>query len=187
MQFLIDKRFKNRIKMRYEKYDIQAGILKDGPHYPAQPLTRTSKRGKVSKVKRPHTQIDGMKARRKIRSRKMSGPLKSIAHVARDLRRKTGVNFFRRPFRGKLSIEARRFKKALMKMFGAKKMGNKRKLAEQLLVEAIRKPIRRRAYGPNRADTVLTKGFNRRLFDTGQVYEAIRARIKRKPKGGANV
>lgn len=163
--------------MRYEKYNIQAGILKDGPHFAAQPIL--TKRGKLKKS--AFTDVDGMKARRMVRGKKVAGPLPSIAHVARDLRRKTRVNFWTAPFKRKASKEVKRFKKALMALFGARQMGNKRKLAEQLLVEAIRAPIKRRQYGPNRPETARMKGFNRRLFDTGQVYRAIKASIKRKP------
>jgi hypothetical protein len=50
-------------------------------------------------------------------------------------------------------------------------------------VNVIRDPIRRRRYGPNSALTTRIKGFNRRLFDTGQLWQSIKAKVTKLPKG----
>lgn len=168
--FLLDKRFVNRVKARYENFDIQAGILQNGPHFtPAR-----KPRGRKLRL----TEIDGMQARRKSRI-----PRGTIEEVSQDLRRKTGINIFLDPLR-KSTPEMKRFRKALLKMFGARKTVDLRKTAEKCLVDVIRAPIRKRQYGPNSILSARTKGFNRLMFDTGQVYQAIRARIRPKSKGG---
>lgn len=50
---------------------------------------------------------------------------------------------------------------------------------ENLLQAVVRNPILREEYGKNAASTADMKGFDRHLFDTGQMFRAIKARAKR--------
>lgn len=170
-KILLDQRMKARIRARYEKHNIQAGILNDRPHRQAR--SRFTKSGKPAMGS--HTNVAGMKARRKTRQ---VGP--TIAQVSMELRRRTGINIFTAPFDRRPSAEVKRFRRALLKFFGAKQATSTlRKRAEELLVLAIKAPIKRREYGSNSRAWSVVKGFNRKFFDTGQLYQAIRARIKR--------
>ncbi len=172
MRSLIDKRFKNRLRARYEKYDVQAGILKNEAHRQAK--SRFTKSGKLKK-KGATTNVDGMKARRK----GSKGGI-SIAALSVALRKRTGVNIWTAPFRKKHSREVKRFLKAFIGYISAPRATVAlRKRAEMALVEVIRAPIKRREYGRHSRAWAKVKGFQRRFFDTGQLYMAIKAKIKR--------
>ncbi len=164
--WLLDKRFVNRVRAKYENFDIRAGILVDGPHYRPAPKPR----GKHLRL----TTVDGMAARRK--SRKEDG---TIAQLSKSLRQRTGVNIFTSPFKLGNSLEIQKFKQAMRNLFVADRVGGLQAAAESKLVEALRAPIRQRRYGNNSILTARTKGFDRFLFDTGQLYKAIRARVRR--------
>lgn len=178
-QMLFDKRFKNRVKARYEKYDIQAGILKNKPHVPPKPLWKSKGRGKNKMLVKDLTSVEGMKARKKRTDKAAKSAFQmTTAELAKMLRKRTGVNIWTEPFKKKRSREVKRFMAAMLKVLGAKRIGTLKKRAEDLLVEAIRAPIKQRRYGRNKRSTVKIKGFNRRFFDTGQLYMAISAKIK---------
>lgn len=175
-KWLIDPRFKNRLRARYERHDIQAGILNDRPHRVAR--SRFTKSGKPSPA--GHTSVGGMKARRKTSA---TGP--TIAKLSEQLRKRTGANIYTSPFKRKSSREVKKFMRALVNYFGARRAtASLRRRAEDLLVEAIRAPIKRREYGSHSRAWAYVKGFQRRFFDTGQLYMAIKARIKKLPGGG---
>ena len=66
-----------------------------------------------------------------------------------------------------------KFTDAFFKLaFGA----SEKKRAENLLQACVRNPIRAGEYGPNSPLTVLIKGFDRAMIDTGQLFKAIKAR-----------
>lgn len=54
------------------------------------------------------------------------------------------------------------------------------KRIENLLQAIVRNPILRQEYGKNTPQTADAKGFDRLLFDTGQMFKAIRARMIRR-------
>jgi hypothetical protein len=127
-----------------------------------------------------------MKARRK--GKTILGPAAptiSTAELSKRLRQRTRINIYTAPFKGRQSREVKKFRKALLTFFSAKKASaSLRKRAEHLLVEAIRVPIRRRQYGKHSRSWAHEKGFQRRFFDTGQLYMSISARIKKIAGGG---
>ena len=55
------------------------------------------------------------------------------------------------------------------------------KVSRQRIINAVqavvRNPILRGAYGKNSAKTAKTKGFNKLLMDTGQLFKNIKARL----------
>lgn len=191
MRALIDKRFKNRLQARFERFDVRAGILKDAPHRPAK--SRFSKTGKM-RTGGGLTTVEGMKAR-KMESMKSAaakavgaaGPVKlmTTGKLVKMLRLRTGINLFLKPFRGTQSREVKKFIKAFMVFLGSPKQSAElKRRAELALQEAIRAPIRKRVYGRHSKAWATVKGFQRRFFDTGQIYKAITAKISRNPKGG---
>ncbi len=58
--------------------------------------------------------------------------------------------------------------------------GSSIKRIENLLQAIVRNPILKKEYGENSARTADNKGFDRHLFDTGQMFKAIRARVIRR-------
>lgn len=179
--WLIDKGFSKRVGRRYERYDIQAGILKNSDHRPAR--SRFTTTGKVKKGG-GLTTVDGMPARRKGPIMTASAFTPSVAEISAGLRRRTRVNIYAAPFRGRPSREVKRFLSLLYKMFGAKKTSQYRKRAEEALIAAITAPIKARKYGQHSRAWQQVKGFQRRFVDTGQLYKAITARIKPIAGGG---
>lgn len=65
-----------------------------------------------------------------------------------------------------------------MEMITIKPNMSKKRL-ENLLQAIVRNPILRLEYGKNTATAADNKGFDRHLFDTGQMFKAITARAKR--------
>lgn len=168
----IDRRFKNRLKARYERHDIRAGILKDRQHRKAR--SRFTKAGKVKKVG-ASTTVEGMKARRMGKASDVS-----VSQISVYMRKSTGINIYTAPFKGKPTREAKKFIRAFMLFVTAKTAkAAMRRRAEDLLVEAIRSPIKRKKYGRHSRRWAFVKGFQRRFFDTGQLYTSIRGTIRR--------
>lgn len=165
MRMWIDRRFKQRLKGRFEAYDFEIGILQDGEHYQAL----TGKRG--LKGKDVIKNFAGGPARRHSRTR--TGI--KISDVARENRDRLGFNFFTEPFKKK-SSDIIRFTKVFFDVV----MGRTQtKRLENLLQAIVRNPILRGEYGPQSELTTKIKGFDRPMIDTSQLFKAIRARARK--------
>jgi hypothetical protein len=175
LQGKVSPQFLTKFRNRFEQYGFEAGVLNPSkPHYQARPIhTKTGKRKKAAAA---FTTIDGMRARKKTRTK--SGTVGLIAGV-----QSKRVNFIVAPFRRASSPELTKLRKAWIKFSKSDRPMSLRKQLEDALVNVILVPIRKRRYGPNTKRTVAIKGFNRRLFDTGQLWQSIKAKVTKLPKG----
>lgn len=227
--FKIDERFKKRVQARYEKYDVQGGILVDKPHRNPRPAKRNADgvmkkvraqqpktektnrkktvqkkkkktfsqrvKGKVSKLK-AKTKAGRAKAAAKAaermradhRSRGLGtlegGPVRLMknstystnAEIGEKIRKEHGVPWLTDPIHKYNSKEMKELRKALYDLWTGK---NKNYSAVEAKFRAVlRIPILRQRYGRNSEATARNKTFNRFLFDTGQFYKAIIAKIR---------
>jgi hypothetical protein len=147
-----------------EGYEFEVGVLQDKPHkLPVEsplfgpPNLREYAGGQI----RPTSGI--------------ASEL-SIGDVLIENMKRLGINLLLEPFQNPDS-ELNRFTTAFLR-FAAGKKGTLRRV-ENLLQAVVRNPILRQEYGNNKGSTADNKGFDRHLFDTGQMFKAIKARAKR--------
>lgn len=150
-----DKRFKNRIMARYQKYDLQAGVLKDKPYKLPNPRARSLGTLEGGPVRRTQRKTKG-----------------TVARVSKKVRQR--VDYLRLPFK-KNNRVTKKFLKVFFETVGGRIKGT-RTLRDALLV-MIQTPLLRQDYGKNTPVTKAIKGFNRFLFDTGQLYKNIKAKV----------
>lgn len=158
IQIKLDRRFEKQAKGVYEKYDFQVGVLVDAPHKDAQPQQKGLK------------SYAGGPARKT--SNKPSG--QTIAEVSESLRKKTGINFYTRPFQSRKNKDILAFSKTFFDLCAGRAQP---KRAENLLQAIVRNPILRGDYGRNTSITAKIKGFNRLMIDTAQLFKAITAKV----------
>ncbi len=155
MKLELDKRFKDKAKGRFGKYEFEVGVLQNGPH------------------KKPRSRKAGFKSFSGGPARKTgagtNGTLNEISKLNRVKK-----NYLLAPFKKK-SSEIIKFSREFFKMCFGK---TEPKRAVNFLQAIVRNPILRGDYGPNRATTVKIKGFDRYMIDTGQLFKAIMARVK---------
>lgn len=152
-----------KLQGRIQSYEFEVGVLDDKDHLlPVEhglfeePQTRTYAGGPVRK-----------------QTREKSGV--SIGQVLVNNMERLNINLLSDPFQRE-SAELIRFTRAFLKSALAK---SSMKRVENLLQAVVRNPILREEYGPNSSSTADAKGFDRHLFDTGQMFKAIKARAKR--------
>lgn len=181
----IKKKFRNR----FEKFEWRAGLFEEDwnkPHFPARSIY--TKTGKRKKKKSAFTTVDGLKARKKGTVRSVAnssaiGPvrlptMRQILHKANHTARK---DIIKAPFEKRGTLAMWKLRRAIVGFLMAERPGGKhRKRVDAALVNVIRDPIRRRAYGKNSREWAKEKGFNRLLFDTGQLWKAIKSKVVRK-------
>lgn len=152
----LDKRFKDKAKGMFGKYEFEVGVLKNGPHKNALPKSRGLK------------SFAGGPARR-VSSK--SGP--TLEQVSKWNRKKT--DYLRAPFK-KRSSDIIRFSQEFFRLvFGR----SEPKRAVNLLQAIVRNPILRGDYGSNKTSTIRKKGFDRYMIDTAQLFKNITARLKK--------
>lgn len=179
--FKWDARFTKEVRARIERFDLNVGILEDGPHYnpksKKQIVSALERKGKgaSSFVQEVHGTYAGGPVRKK--SRKIGGLLSGVSE---SVRKRLGINFYTAPFRkptGK-SIELQRFLKAFVAYVRDDKSGTRR--IENAMQAVVRNPILRGEYGSNSKAAANGKGFDRLLIDTGQLFKAIIARATKR-------
>lgn len=149
------------LKQKIEPWQVEVGILQDAPH-----------RVGLDKMKK----FAGGTARHV--SRIDSG--KSISQVSADARKALGINYLTRPFqsRNRRNSDAVRMMIEFYKLvFQEGKSAGKRRY-ENAVQAVIRNPLTRADYGRNKSSTAKIKGSNRKFIDTGQLFRAIKARVK---------
>ncbi len=156
-----------KLQRRVNGVEFEVGILDDKPHFqPVEqklfgaPSVRTFAGGPVRK-----------------QSRVSSGV--SIGDVLKNNMERTGHNFLLEPFRKKNS-EILKFTTYFLKYIVQRPGYNSVKRIENLLQAIVRNPILKLDYGNNKGTTADNKGFDRHLFDTGQMFKAIKARVIRR-------
>lgn len=156
--FKFDKRFTKRVQARYERFQIKAGILEDGPHFKALP----AKKGKAT--------VFGGPARQKSRVR--DGNLSDVGESIRKVHR---VPYLTAPFK-KNSRELKNVRRELANLLTGKSSSYSK--IETALRSLIREPILKQRYGRNSRLWARVKTFNRFLIDTGQFFRAIIAKVR---------
>ena len=160
----MDKRFKNRVAGRFERYTFETGVADKAHRKPKEP--RVLKSGKLGK--RPLGTY-------------MGGPVRKMQQATKGTNKKIAIKnekkykFMTAPFRKRSSKELTVFIKAFFNLINRKV---KRREVEQALIAVIQKPILRGAYGRNTAVTKHIKGFNRLLIDTAQMFKSIKAKVR---------
>jgi hypothetical protein len=157
-EFKIDSRFKQRLKVRYGRFEFQAGVLQNRPHL--APLSKS----------KGLTTLQGGPARRKSRT-KAYGTVQDVG----ERLRKSGNDYLRAPIQKFKSPDMVAFRKAWgLLITGVTKSKSQ---VETAFRAVIRNPILKGAYGRNTRQTAKAKGFNRKLIDTGQFFQAIAAKV----------
>lgn len=166
MKLTLGKSFAHKLRDRVEGFEFEVGVLDDKPHMNPvehglfqEPLLASYAGGPV----RRKTRVPGEK---------------TTAEVLVDNMRRLNINILLRPFQEKNS-QILEFTNYFLKLV-VKRPGTSLKRIENLLQAIVRNPILRQEYGPNNAATADAKGFSRHLFDTGQMFKSIRARVIRK-------
>lgn len=164
MKIALSKNLFRKIERQIEGFEFEVGILDDKPHrLPIEsPLfgpqnLKSYAGGDI----RPTSKIP-------------SGLTVGDVLIANSER--LGIDLLRDPFKNP-DTEINRFTTAFLRYASAKKGSLKR--VENLLQAIVRNPILRQEYGNNKGSTADNKGFDRHLFDTAQMFKAIKAMVKR--------
>lgn len=163
MELKLDSRFKKRVAGMFGKYEFEVGVLDDAPY-------RKPARGKPGLEGNDIiSSFAGGPVRKK--SRELSGLM--ISDVSKANRDRIGFNYLTKPFDGQgESRDIINFSNAFFNLvFGR----GQKKRAENLLQAIVRNPILRGENGTNSFLTVIIKGFDRPMMDTGQLFKAIKA------------
>lgn len=158
-EFKLDKRFKQRLVGRYERYTVEAGVLEDKPHRDPRP----AKQGLGSLQGGP------------VRKMKQTSRGK-ISDVSENIRKVHGIDYLRIPVERRNSKDMKNFRKLLIELLQGKIRGYSK--VEAALRAVIRNPILNKQYGANSRLTRAIKTFNRKLIDTGQFFKAIKAKVR---------
>lgn len=162
----MDKRFKNRVMGRYDRYTFETGVA-DKPHrMPKEP--RVLKSGKLGKTPKLGS-LEGGPVRKTVRQTKSTN-----LKIAIKNQRK--YKFMTAPFQKRTSKDLRAFIKAFFNL-AAGKIKKKSDVAK-LVLAVVRNPILRGDYGRNTMITRQIKGFNRLMIDTGQMFKSLRAYVR---------
>lgn len=158
----LDQRFKRKLAGRFEKYEFQAGVLKDGPHFRARSNAQgTLQGGPVRKMNKAKTDRFSTGAISRRLLARYKGP--------------SGGNVYTDPLRRK-SRDMSAFLEAFANLVTGKNKNYSR--VETMLRALIRNPLLKRRYGSNTQERIRVKGFNRLMIDTGQFFKAIQAKVR---------
>jgi hypothetical protein len=157
IKIALKKPLSKTLKSKIESCTMEVGILEDRPH-------KRAKKGLKSLAGGPAQKVG-----------KDSGL--TIAQVARFARASSKVNFWTKPFQTKAGEITKFFKVFIDMVFSNRSSANVKRL-ENLLGAMVRGPILRGEYGRDKNTTAAAKGFNRKLIATGQLFSAIRGRVR---------
>lgn len=169
MKMVLSNRWLKKVKRKIDQYEFEVGVLEDKPHLDPvyHGLFEEPKLAKYA----------GGPIRRKSN---IVGPLTTGQILIQNMER-LQMNILQLPFQKKNS-EILQFTSYFLKFIFSKPGVNPRRLTN-LLQAIVRNPILRKEYGPNSRVTIEIKGFDRHLFDTGEMFKNIKARVIR--KGGS--
>lgn len=156
----------SKLKSQIEGFEFEVGILDSGEqHYWAQPPkiggqdNLTTYAGMT--IAKQYNATDG----------------KTVAQVFIDVQTKAGIDLLGTPFNKKGS-EIVEFMHSFLSL-AFKRPGMNIKRVENLLQAVVRNPIMKGDYGQNTPMTVASKGFNHLFIETSQMFQAIKAKVKR--------
>lgn len=157
MQLSMGKTWTKKMSRQVEGFQFEVGVLKDRTHAKAE-------RGNIKNYA-------GGPARKISRENAKA----SIGEVLIYNMKRLNKDLLREPFREK-SSDIMKFTREFLKLAFRYKGVNTRRV-ENLLQAVVRNPILKLEYGQNNQRQSRVKGFNRHLFDTAQMFKAIRARV----------
>lgn len=152
--FKFDKRFKNRISGRFQKYAFGTGVDDKAHNAPRRPRALGTLQGGPVRKQSPKSYT-------------------TTLEVAKAMQTRTG--FMTKPFKKHRSQDMRRFMKAFFDYAAGKVARSK---VQTALRAVVRNPMLRGDYGRNSRNTSRIKGFNRLLFDTGQLFKRIQTYVR---------
>lgn len=168
MKLALGDTWAKKLKKQINRYEIEVGVLDDKTHMQAvehglldTPKFKTYAGGPVRLTSR------------------MPGE-STIGQVLVENMKRLNINILLRPFQERNSDILKFTNYFLKYIVGG--LGGNQKRVENLAQAIVRNPILKQEYGPNKAVTADFKGFNRNLFDTGQMFRAIRARVQRRTR-----
>lgn len=165
MKLELGKSWGKKLQGRIEAYDFEIGVLDDKVH--KNPVV-------TGRFETPQLKTyAGGPVRRTSREKgdKTTGEI-LVANMQR-----LNINLLLRPFQERNS-DILKFTDYFLRLVTGRK-GSSIKRVENLLQAIVRNPILKGEYGPNNPNTADAKGFNRHLFDTGQMFKAIIARARK--------
>jgi len=165
MKLTLGKSWAEKLQGRVNRFEFEVGVIDDSPH--RDPLPDVNGQPQL-------TQYAGGPVRRAGRT---SAEGKSVGEVLIENMTRMNINILLRPFQERNS-DILKFTDAFLKLV-VQRPGISIKRVENLLQAIVRNPILKQEYGKNNSATADAKGFDRHLIDTGQVFKAIKARVKR--------
>lgn len=158
MKLTMGNTWHKKMSRQIKGFEFEVGILKDRPHARA-------KRGEIKN-------FAGGPARVIARGENVKA---TIGEIFIFNQARTNTDFLREPFKDRTS-DIIKFTQGFLKLAFKHKGINTRRV-ENLLQAIVRNPILKLDYGSNTSKQAKTKGFNRHLFDTAQMFRAIRAKV----------
>lgn len=157
VEIRLSRNFAKQAKGVFEKYQFEVGVLEDKNHK----LPKSAKAGLSTLAGGPRRKLGRTSD-------------KSISDVSEAMRARVG-NFYTRPFKSSKNRDILNFAKSFMELCVGKGSRNR---AKNYLQAIVRNPILRGDYGKNTPAWARIKGFNRLMIDTGQLFNAIKAKVK---------
>lgn len=165
MKLTLGKSWSKTLEGRINGFNFEVGVIDDSPH--RDPLPDVNGNPQLSSYAGGPIRKAG----------RTSAEGKSVGEVLIENMTRLNINILLRPFQDKNS-DLLKFTDAFLKLV-LKRPGISIKRVENLLQAVVRNPILKQEYGKNNSATADAKGFDRHLIDTGQVFKAIKARVKR--------
>lgn len=166
MNIELGKSWGRKLQGRIDRFEFQVGVLEDKPHY--NPIETPLFGEAQTKT------YAGGPARKQTRE---AGPLTTGQILVENMKR-LNINLLQRPFQERNS-DILKFTDAFLKLV-VRRPGISIKRVENLLQAIVRNPILRQEYGANKSSTADSKGFDRHLIDTAQMFKAITARVTKR-------
>lgn len=173
----LDKRFKKKLVQRYQQHHLEVGIIEDKKHFIPQKLG-----GLFVKKKKDGTLEVGVRGLKRLAggdARKASKKTSDVwlSDISRWMRRK--YNYLEAPLKNPNNKEIKQIISTYLKFCNDSKNSSNLKRLNNALQALVRNPITRSEYEGNSLRTIRAKGFDRPMIDTGQFFNAIKARVIR--------
>lgn len=166
MKLSLGDKWTTKLKRQVEGYELEVGVLEDKPH--KNPV----------ETKRFEDPLLGSYAGGPVRRKTGTvGELTTAEILVQNMQR-MNINILLRPFQENNSDILKFTSYFLKYIIGG--LGGNQKRVENLAQAIVRNPILKQEYGPNSSQAADAKGFDRHLFDTGQMFQAIKARVKKR-------
>ena len=160
MELKLSRNFTKSMANKVGKYEFEVGVLGTVAH----------------KEPKSNKEPAGSYAGGPVRRKSSEGSEGTAGDILVKNMKRLNTNLLSEPFEKKNS-DIIRFMKGFFNLVAKRGMSEKR--LENLLQAVVRNPILKKKYGQNTSTTADNKGFDRHLIDTGQMFKAIKAKVKR--------